>query len=92
MPVVNAKKQQGNSNIGNTSNYALGSGIAGGIAASRSAGLFTLDSKKHGSTTGLGIGEDGKLSRPGVIGVATRRSYDLNGVNNRSMTNLTLRQ
>jgi len=88
MPVVNAKKQS-NNNVGSTSNYALGSGIAGGIAASKSTGLFTLDSKKNGSTTGLGVREDGKLSRP--VGIATRRSYDLNGVNNRSMTNLALR-
>ena len=99
MPVGNAfnldsKKHQSNNSMSSTtsSNYGLGSGIAGGPATS-SKGLFSLDSKKNVSTTALmssGSGgtlspqEDGRL-RGGAVG---RRSYEASGVSNRSMTNL----
>jgi len=59
----------------------------------RGVGLFSLDSKKNMSATGLGVSEDGKLGRPSVAGgmALGRRSYDFAGMNHRSMTNLNLR-
>ena len=97
MPVGNAfssdsKKHQNNHSIGGGP-YALGSGVSGGPAANK-GGLFSLDSKRNLSTTALGVQEDGKLSRPGGgAGMADhkRRSYDVSGVSNRSLTNLGLR-
>jgi hypothetical protein len=76
------------------SSHSVGGGIAGG-GSSKGAGLFTLDTKKNLSTIGLGADEDGKLARSGVSGGGApgRRSYDFVGTNNnRSMTNLKLRQ
>jgi hypothetical protein len=78
---------------GSLTNYSLGSGI--GHAPEKSGrGLFSL---KNASTTGLRQPNDidyrrtsGALdvnSQPGA-GVAGRRSYDVGGTNNRSMTNL----
>ncbi|KAF9532511.1 hypothetical protein CPB83DRAFT_625353 [Crepidotus variabilis] len=97
MPVGNAfssdsKKHQSNNSVGSA--YALGSGISGG-PPSRS-GLFSLDSKRNLSTTALGgAQEDGKLARPGggagMPAAQGRRSYDVSGASNRSMTNLGLR-
>jgi len=56
----------------------------------RGVGLFSLDSKKNMSATGLGVEEDGKLGRTGGMALG-RRSYDFAGMNHRSMTNLNLR-
>jgi hypothetical protein len=66
----------------------LESGVLGGT--NKGAGLFSLDSKKNASTTGFGANEDGKLGRLGGAALG-RRSYDFDGINNRSMTNLKLR-
>jgi hypothetical protein len=89
MPVSNMKKHQSNNSVGVANSHALGSGIVG-RATNKGTGLFSLDSKKNTSTTGLGADE---LGRPGVAGGAAlgRRSYDYAGTNNRSMTHLNLR-
>ena len=89
MPVSNIKKHQSSSSIGVANTHSLGSGIAGGVS-DKGMGLFSLDSRKNMSTTGLGVDEDGKLSRPGGVALG-RRSYDPSGMSNRSMTNLRLR-
>lgn len=90
MPVSNIKKHQSNSTIGVANTHSLGSGIVGGVS-NKGMGLFSLDSKKNMSTTGLGgVDEDGKLGRPGGV-VLNRRSFDPSGMSNRSMTNLKLR-
>jgi len=90
MPVGNAfnldsKKHQNNNSI---SNYALGSGLAGRPSASRSGGIFSLDSKKNVSTTALGVREDGELIKSAAA--HGRRSHEASGVGNRSMSNLGL--
>lgn len=92
MPVGNAfnldsKKHQNNNSI---SNYTLGSGLAGGPSASRSGGIFSLDSKRNVSTTALGVREDGELIKSGAAAHG-RRSHEASRVGNRSMTNLGLR-
>lgn len=94
MPVGNAfnldsKKHQNNNSISSIGNYPLGSGLAGGPSASRSGGIFSLDSKKNVSTTALGVREDGELIRSAAA--HGRRSHEVSGVGNRSMTNLGLR-
>jgi hypothetical protein len=94
MPVSvgNAFNLDSKRNIGG--NYGLGSGISntvdGGGGGGR--GLF---SQKNTSATALRspdggldrVEEDGRLGR-GNAGAGGRRSYDLNGLSNRSMTNL----
>ena len=88
MPVGNAfnldsKKHQNNNSI---SNYALASSRP---SASRSGGIFSLDSKKNVSTTALGVREDGELIKSGAAAHG-RRSHEASGVGNRSMSNLGL--
>ena len=76
------KKHQSSNSTEVATTHVLGSGIT-----RKGVGLFSLDSKKNISTTGLGVGEDGKLERQAL----GRRSYDFAGMNHRSMTNLNLR-
>lgn len=62
-----------------------------GIGVSnKGAGLLSLDSKKSLSTIGSGVDEVGKLARPGEVALG-RRSYDLSAMNNRSLTNVSVR-
>ncbi|KAE9400170.1 hypothetical protein BT96DRAFT_919580 [Gymnopus androsaceus JB14] len=59
-----------------------------------SSGLMSLDSKKNGSTTGLGMGvRNNTVMEDGRFGAMSgRRSYDAGGISNRSMTNLGLKR
>ncbi|KAF5327074.1 hypothetical protein D9619_004883 [Psilocybe cf. subviscida] len=85
-----SKKGSGN---GSSTNYGLGSGV-GHTPEKSGRGLFSL---KNSSTTGLRQSNDIDYRRTSGIpdenlragaGVAGRRSYDVGGTNNRSMTNL----
>lgn len=82
---------------GGTTNFSLGSGVGNTPAGGR--GLFSMDGKKNASTTalssrspdnGLGVREDGKAvsyTRGGGL-IPGRKSYEMGGISNRSMTNL----
>ncbi|KAF9474248.1 hypothetical protein BDN70DRAFT_885035 [Pholiota conissans] len=98
---LDSSKKQQNSNSSNATLYNIGSGIGNTPAGGR--GLFSMDGKKNASTTALGsrdvysgadrnvgVREDGRLGvqgRPELVSPG-RRSYDISGVSNRSMTNL----
>ena len=82
---------------GGATNFSLGSGVGNTPAGGR--GLFSMDGKKNASTTalssrspdnGLGVREDGKAigqARGGGL-IPNRKSYEMGGISNRSMTNL----
>ena len=94
MPVSvgNAFNLDSKRNIGG--NYGLGSGVSNTVDGGDGRGLF---SQKNTSATALRspdggldqVEEDGRLGR-GNAGAGGRRSYDLNGLSNRSMTNLAM--
>lgn len=101
MPVGNAlgldsKRYQSNNSVISTKGiYTLGTGVGSSPAGER-RGLFSMDGKRNSSTTALrlpaGSGrevqEDGRISGRGEGLVPGRRSYDANGISNRSMTSL----
>lgn len=95
MPVSvgNALNLDSKRNIGG--NYGLGSGISNNTVDGGGGGGRGLFSQKNTSATALRspdggldrVDEDGRLGR-GNAGAGGRRSYDLHGLSNRSMTNL----
>jgi hypothetical protein len=103
MPVGNAfnldskRHQSNNSSVSSTaSNYGVGSGISSGpVQSGGGRGLFSMDARKNVSTTALripgeggdGVQEDGRQRSEAAIGIG-RRSYEVAGLRNRSMTNL----
>ncbi|KAM6490489.1 hypothetical protein JOM56_013832 [Amanita muscaria] len=81
-----SKKTNQRESSSSSSLYALGAGIGNTHLPNpgTKGGLFSLDGKKHASSTNLrfGVREDGKISG--------RRSYETSILANRSMTNLGL--